>query len=155
MKRLFISLMTTILLALGISSTVYGGGATFSWTPNTENNLEGYKIHSSKTGSGEYDTTTDVGNPPNIEGTIYVTIEGYLPGTTYYFVATAYDVDGFESEYSTEVVWIAPESIVFPPQPGETRPNPPGLMILPAVRNADGTYSTNDNGVVVVTTPIN
>lgn len=153
MKRFIVGLFTLIATCM-ITTSVYAAAATFSWTPNTESNLAGYKIYSGSS-SGDYNTTTDVGNPVAIDGVIYVTIEGYIPGTQHFFAATAYDTDGFESLYSTEIEWVAPENVVLPPQPGEVLPAVPGLMVFPATRNADGTYTTDANGILVVTTPVN
>ncbi len=91
--------------------------ADFSWLPNQEANLMGYKIHYS-TVSGQYDQAIDVGNPGTANGVVQGTVTGLAGGTTYYFAATAYDSDGFESDYSQEVVWSAPvDESVLPPAP--------------------------------------
>jgi hypothetical protein len=77
---------------------------TFAWSPNTEPNLAGYKIYYG-TASRTYSMTIDVGNPEIIDGkvTCLLTVLPQEP-TLYYFTATAYDGNGFESDYSTEVV---------------------------------------------------
>ncbi|MCK5616583.1 hypothetical protein KAR91_82745 [Candidatus Pacearchaeota archaeon] len=76
----------------------------FSWLPNQETNLAGYKIYYG-TVSAQYNQVVDVGNPDVINGVVQATVSGLADSTTYYFVATAYDSDGFESDYSQEVVW--------------------------------------------------
>ena len=83
--------------------------ANFSWTPNQETNLAGYKIHYG-TLSGEYDHVVDVGNPVIQGDTVQATVGGLTDGTPYYFAATAYDRYGFESDYSEEVVWTSPSA---------------------------------------------
>ena len=88
--------------------------ASFSWLPNPETNLSGYKIHYGTT-SAQYDYSVDMGNPTPINGLIMGTVSGLVDGTTYYFAATAYDIDGFESDFSQDVVWTAPSDPVAPP----------------------------------------
>ena len=83
---------------------------TFSWLPNQESNLVGYKIHYG-TASGQYNTTIDVGNPAPTNGRIQALIENLSDGTTYYIVATAYDAQNQESGFSDEVVWTANPSV--------------------------------------------
>ncbi|MCJ7601623.1 MAG: cadherin-like domain-containing protein, partial [Desulfobulbaceae bacterium] len=90
--------------------------ASFSWLPNPETNLSGYKIHYGTT-SAQYDYSVDMGNPTPINGLIMGTVSGLVDGTTYYFAATAYDTDGFESDFSQEVVWTAPSDPAPPPLP--------------------------------------
>lgn len=67
-----------------------------SWNANTESDLAGYKIYYG-TVSGTYGDPIDVGNVT--EDLITITPE---TGTTYYFVVTAYDTSGNESDYSEE-----------------------------------------------------
>ena len=91
--------------------------ANFSWLPNGEPNLAGYKIYYS-TVSAQYDKSIDVGNPEVINAVVQAPVNGLEDGTTYYFAATAYDSDGFESDYSQEVVWASPvDEPVTPPSP--------------------------------------
>ncbi len=84
-------------------NNVYAGRATLSWEPPTTNadgtpltDLAGYKIYYG-TSANNYSQNIDVGNV-----TTY-TIDNLTEGLTYYFVATAYDTSGNESEYSNEV----------------------------------------------------
>lgn len=87
--------------------------AHFSWNPNQETYLAGYKIYYS-TVSGRYDHVVDVGNPVIQGDTVQATVGGLLAdGTTYYFAATAYDRNGFESDYSREVVWTSPSGFTI------------------------------------------
>ncbi len=90
------------------ASLCLAADASFSWLPNTESTLAGYKIHYG-TSSGNYTTTIDVGLPDTAsDGRVHYTITGLEPGITYYFAATAYSTDNLESDYSTEVVWTVP-----------------------------------------------
>lgn len=85
---------------------VTGLYANFAWSPNPESNLAGYKIYYG-TETRMYTASVDVGLPATVDGRVPASLSGFIPGITYYFAATAYDTDGFESDYSTEVVWTA------------------------------------------------
>ncbi|MCK5194709.1 MAG: tandem-95 repeat protein, partial [Desulfobulbaceae bacterium] len=86
----------------------------------------------------------DVGNPGIIDGVVQTTVTGLADGTTYYFAATAYDADGFESDYSQEVVWTSPvEDPITPPPPPIEEP-------LPPVANDMSVYIYEDNTVTGV-----
>ncbi len=102
-------LLLSTLLVLLSAPLALAADASFSWLPNTETNLKGYRIHYGNSSSRNYTTTVDVGLPAlGADSRVHYTITGLTPGTTYYFAATAYDTDGLESDYSTEVVWTAP-----------------------------------------------
>lgn len=83
------------------------GAIELTWAAPTENtdgspltNLAGFRIHWG-TSSGDY-TETIVINSPGLDR--YV-LDGLVPNT-YYFVATAVNTEGDESEYSEEAVAI-------------------------------------------------
>jgi hypothetical protein len=90
------------------------GVVTLAWDANTEPDLAGYKIYYG-TASRDYTHTVKVAEVPGgwAPGcTEYdpfktecceFTITGFTPGETYYFAATAHDVDGNESAYSEEL----------------------------------------------------
>ncbi len=72
--------------------------ASFSWAPNTEPNLAGYRIF-----CRDQNQQSDYENP-SWEGTdTYSTIYGLSESTTYCCVARAFDTQGFESDNSDEV----------------------------------------------------
>ncbi|MBV5327445.1 MAG: cadherin-like domain-containing protein [Chlorobium sp.] len=91
---LTVVLLTQPILALATE-------ATFSWAPNSEANLAGYKIHYG-TASSTYSTTINVGLPALVNGRVTATVTGLQDGATYYFASTAYDSTGLESGYSNE-----------------------------------------------------
>jgi len=91
----------------------YAVDITLAWSPNTEADVEGYNLYY-KTGANgppyngvgatEGDApitlwTDELYNPAQPEFTIH----GLEENETYYFVLTAYDIDGYESAYSEEV----------------------------------------------------
>lgn len=105
MKRLFFTLLVgTFTLMLAVAS--FASDITLAWDANTESNLAGYKLYYSTTAAGgPYTTTVDVGN------VLEYTFEGLdLDANDYWFVATAYSIEGFESDYSNEVTTRKPSS---------------------------------------------
>ncbi|MBL8072754.1 MAG: fibronectin type III domain-containing protein [Nitrospira sp.] len=79
------------------------GTARLSWEASIGRNLAGYKIYSATT-SGGY-------GPPiattSMDVTTY-TATDLAPGTTYFFVVTAFNADGAESTVSNEVSTAIP-----------------------------------------------
>ena len=79
------------------------GSATLSWTPPTQNtdgspltDLASYKIYYGNE-SGNYHTSIQINNNGM---TVYVV--KHLPSNTYYFVMTAINSSGEESDFSSE-----------------------------------------------------
>ena len=102
---------TIILFFAGINNFAFAadnGTVDFSWLPNTETDLAGYKIHYGINQNGPYDLIVDVGNPAPVDGRIKGNVSGLTEGVTYYFVATAYNDAELESDYSDEAVYICP-----------------------------------------------
>jgi hypothetical protein len=97
--------LTATLPAFSISvDQVALGSATLSWVAPTQRedgsvleNLAGYRIRYGNS-PGSYPNLLQIPNP----GITSCVIEN-LPAGTYYFVATAYDASGSESEYSAVV----------------------------------------------------
>ncbi|MFZ5770719.1 MAG: hypothetical protein ACOY4W_04760 [Thermodesulfobacteriota bacterium] len=98
-------MVATLLLA--IYALCQAASAKFGWSQNTETNLAGYKIYYGMA-SRDYTTFVDVGNPAAVNGQVTATLSGFTAGETYYFAATAYDTNSYESDYSNEVVWTVP-----------------------------------------------
>jgi|GEM_PF-1903203 len=90
---------------------------TFSWLPNSESSLAGYKIHYGTT-SRNYTSVIDIENPDPVNGRIQATVDGLEEGTTYYFAATAYDENGVESDYSTEISHTVDDPAITPEPEG-------------------------------------
>jgi hypothetical protein len=70
--------------------------ATLTWDPNTESDLNGYKLYVG-TISRTYGAPVDLGNVTTFE------VINLQRGQTFYFAITAYDTSGNESLYSNEV----------------------------------------------------
>jgi len=121
------------LLSLFLSNAFGVYSVNLSWNPPTQYTdgspadptaIGGYILYYG-TESQHYTVSGDVGNVTT------KTITGLLDGTTYYFVATAYDIGGTESGFS------APELVVRPPAPGDT--TPPTVSITTPVNNTSVT----------------
>jgi hypothetical protein len=98
-----ILILMMILPALATASTV-----EVTWNANTEADLSGYKIHLG-TQSGNYSTTSDVGNVTACD------ITNAVPGTTYYIALSAYNTSDLESTKSDEVSITVPVPDTNPP----------------------------------------
>lgn len=117
--KFWLAYLTFIATSILFARTMLAAEARFSWLPNTEQDLAGYRIYYGSS-SRQYSETVDVGLPePGEDGRIHYTMT--VPDGTTYFAATAYDTAGNESDYSDEVS--------FDPPPG-----PPGDMTVVTVK---------------------
>jgi hypothetical protein len=75
--------------------------AVLEWNPTGEPQVAGYKAYIGQR-SRNYIRVLDT------KLQTWVTLTGLDAGTTYYLAATAYDVDGLESDFSAEVPYTPP-----------------------------------------------
>lgn len=99
-------IMTT--LAFGavmvvMANSVFGATVRVSWNPNSEPDLDGYKVYYG-TLSGTYARVLDVGAVTSVD------VSSLGEGRAYYFAVTAYDIDGNESGFSNEAFILIPDS---------------------------------------------
>ncbi len=80
----------------GVNTLLKAESLRLLWDKNSESDLKGYKIYYG-TAAGNYSKTVDVGKIATY------TVNNLNASTTYYFVLTAYDSAGNESQYSKEV----------------------------------------------------
>lgn len=111
--QLFNRLFLAVFVLFSSGATAWAASGTFSWLPNSETNLAGYKIHYG-TASKTYTVAVNVGKPELVNGRVAATVTGLNDGTTYYFAATAYDSTGTESGYSEEVVYTTAQALPAP-----------------------------------------
>lgn len=142
MKRLFVRghgpLLLVVFACLFLfSRETLAAEAHFGWSPNTESNLAGYKIYCG-TASRVYGPPVDVALGVQVSDVVLGKVTGLTAGQTYFCAATAYDTDGFQSDFSNEVTFVAIDQI-YPATPAEVQ-----LVIFR--RNPDGTvdlYTAN------------
>ena len=87
---------TLALFIIFIPSLAGAVQITLAWDSNDEPDLAGYIVYYGKH-SRSYDYDVDVGDYSS------VTISGLIEDVTYYFAVTAYDEEGNESDFSTEI----------------------------------------------------
>ncbi|HWW01934.1 MAG TPA: fibronectin type III domain-containing protein [Candidatus Acidoferrum sp.] len=91
-------------VALGnaaVSSGVIAANVTLAWDPSSDPTVIGYRIYYGLA-AGTYTNMVDVGAATS------VTVSNLVPGATYQFAATTYNLAGLESAYSTEISYTVP-----------------------------------------------
>ncbi len=91
-----LGILIGLLLLLGVPMAAQADSVSLTWDPNTEEDLAGYKVYVGTTPAA-YTDIIDVGHV-----TTY-TISDLVPGETYFFAVTAYDIFANESNFSTEL----------------------------------------------------
>ena len=103
-----LSFVTSALILAFSATFAHSAEVTLAWDPNTAQDLAGYKIYYKTeysgppyngTGVTEGDSPIDVGNQTEF------TIHGLTDDVPYFLVATAYDTEGLESDYSGELLY--------------------------------------------------
>ncbi len=74
----------------------------FSWLPNSEGNIAGYKIHYGLSDGGPYPDSLNIDNIV-VDGRVWGTVPDLVCDTHYYFVCTAFNDAGLDSEYSSQI----------------------------------------------------
>ena len=90
-------------MLLAMLGSTRGAGVTFGWTANTDP-VAGYKIHygpASRTYNQVFDARTATSG----------TVSNLLAGNRYFFALTAYNSQGLESDYSTELTYFVPTNV--------------------------------------------
>src|SRR5215472_2942402 len=101
MRNSLLMLLTGSALAFGTLSSIATGNVTLAWDANPDPSVAGYKLYYGTT-SGSYGTVISAGTATT------ATASNLTEGATYYFAATDYDTNGFESDFSTEVAYTVP-----------------------------------------------
>ncbi|MCD6534685.1 MAG: DNRLRE domain-containing protein [Deltaproteobacteria bacterium] len=131
-----VSLFSCVINNSAVAADV--GVADFSWLPNTETDLAGYKIHYGINQGGPYGLVVDLGIPAPVDGRIHGSVTGLTAGVTYFFVGTAYNNADLESDFSVEVEYSAP----LPPPVDVT--SPIGNVVI-----ASGVTGTESGSVIL------
>ena len=105
-------LTVTFIFALLIAQSALAAQANFSWTPNdASSGTVGYKIYYG-TSSRMYTEFVDVGSPVPVYGSMHASVFQLAPGQKYFFAVVAYNADGYESSYSSEIAYTVPSDTV-------------------------------------------
>ena len=120
MKQKFYFVFALLLLLAGLEK-VLGGGIILSWNASTSPDVAGYEIWYG-TSSGVYAYNVNAGSATS------VTISNLAPGITYYFAATAYDAQGNQSLFSSEISFLVPGMLTLAPN---SNPGGPTLIQFP------------------------
>lgn len=104
-----------ILLALATREAAQADNILLEWDASASSNVAGYNVYYG-TNSGNYPYMFNAGNVTS------ATISNLCCGTTYYFVATAYDAAGDESAYSGEICFIVPGLLTMTMHPASGGP---------------------------------
>ena len=124
-------LLTIALLVFSIPNSSGSTQVTLEWSPNSEPDLAGYRVYNREEGQS-YDYTN-----PSWEGTeTTCTIYNLDETKTYYFVARAFDAEGFESGDSNEICLEA----------GTTPDNQPPIADAGPDQTVDEGHLVNLNG---------
>ena len=95
-----ISLLILTSFFLLPSSGLYAAQVTLAWDPSTDPNVTGFRVFYG-TSSHSYPFKNDAGKNTTF------TLSNLQDGATYYFVVTAYNSSGIESQFSNEVSGVA------------------------------------------------
>jgi len=107
--------LLTILFIL-INTICFARDYNFRWQPNIDPDLAGYNIYRREVGE-EYSSTPRVHIlcRANDDTCTKATDYNVDPNILYYYVATAFDDEGFESEYSEEADTSQADPLVSEP----------------------------------------
>ena len=106
MKKLFLTLAIVLCPVLTFAATI-----EFGWNANTEQDLAGYRLYQATT-SGAYTKGTFVAEIP--KPAVAYSLAA-VPDGTYFWVLTAFDETGNESDWSNEVTLRVDETAPAPP----------------------------------------
>jgi hypothetical protein len=110
------------MIALSFCAAARGSqDVILAWDSIADTNVVGYAIYYG-TNSGSYVSRLDAG------GNNAISVPGLTEGLTYYFVVTAYDAQGEESDPSNEVAYVVPGVLVLTPA---TNPGDPMRITFP------------------------
>lgn len=123
--------LLSLLLALSSLTSFAAPSITLAWDPSADPSVVGYKVYYG-VGTRNYTNSLSAGSATTF------TVSNLVIGRTYYFAATAYDTNGIESDYSSEVSG----SVVLPNQA-------PTLNVIAnvTINESAGTQTVNLSGI--------
>jgi hypothetical protein len=122
-------LSVSVVTALTQTAPLGVASLTLTWQPSPDVKVVGYNVYYG-TASRAYTNKISFGNATT------ATISNLVDGTTYYFAATAYDIEGKESAFSTEAIYTIPLELSNQPR------------VMTPAKNPNGQFSFAVSGVV-------
>lgn len=107
---------------------------TLAWDPNSEPEVVGYRVYYGKA-LGNYESLIDVGNQTTCS------ISDLEDGEVYYFVVTAYNLLGRESDFSSELKYPEPFSLTTSLSTGQNLISIPLEPLNPSISAVTETLS--------------
>jgi hypothetical protein len=103
LRKILLFLGSALLVVMLGNAARAAQSVTLAWNRNPEPDIATYVLYYGSS-SGKYIYSTNAGNTTNI------TVTGLQPGLTYFFVVTARNTSGLESDPSTEISYGVPPS---------------------------------------------
>lgn len=107
-SRRWVGLFIGLVLALSshtVARAAQSQNVSLAWDASPDTNVAGYAVYYGTT-SGSHPTRVDVGKSTT------TIIPGLIDGSNYFFVVTAYDATGLESEPSNEIASMLPGNLL-------------------------------------------
>ena len=99
----------TLQMVLGLAVSAGGqSSVTLAWDASPDSSIAGYRLYEG-VASQTYSNVIDVGNATGATAT------GLVGGATYFYAVTAYDTNGAESDFSSEISYTVPLPANPPP----------------------------------------
>jgi len=147
-KKIFVLICVHIVSVLFIITVCSAKNITLNWDENSDPNIAGYMIYYSVgNGGSSYDGfgIIEGDSPIDVGFVTTITLSGLSETEDYYFVATAYNHEGVESEYSNEVSLMA-GPLNLPPKADA---GPEQSVDEGSVVSLSGLNSTDSDGCII------
>jgi hypothetical protein len=148
LRKCLVAFLILVLVALCTCVSA----AQLVWDTNTESDLAGYKIHYSSVHGPPYSHEVDVGNV-----TQWTIPTEWPRNQDYFFAATAYDRDGYESIFSNETIYYR-DTVAGPALATDIRVTfnkieGPSIMPLSHIQIKGNSSSSNTLTITLDSTP--
>jgi hypothetical protein len=100
-RRILVALLGALFIGGAPAGVLASQNVALSWQPSPDDDLAGYNVYYGSD-SGRYTAVL------NLDNVTFATVDGLAGGVTYYFVVTATDWFGNESEPTQEVSYTVP-----------------------------------------------
>ena len=129
------------LIAAALTVSVQGqSSVTLAWDPNPGSAIAGYRLYDG-VASQTYTNVIDTGAATT------QAITNLAAGVTYFFAVTAYDTNGLESDYSSEVSYTVPPPTNSAPLISLSSPANGALFTAPAAINLAADVTSNGHTI--------